>query len=80
MDPYSRKVLSVALMRAYGTIVATPSAAMIILDNYNSSNSFHRILTSLNIFSLWQVLLTGIGLGRLSGKSSLVGIIIALDL
>jgi hypothetical protein len=74
------KIFSVLLMRAYGTITATPSAALIILENYDSTSILHRVLTSLNIFSIWQVLVIGIGLGKISGKSPLTGIIVSFVL
>jgi hypothetical protein len=74
------KIISVLLMRAYGTIAATPSAALIILENYDSTSILHRVLTSLNIFSIWQVLVIGIGLGKISGKSPLTGIIVSFVL
>jgi hypothetical protein len=74
------RVFSIALMLAFGTAAATPSAALAVLESYNSANIFHRDLTSLNIFSIWEVFVIGIGLGKLSGKSSSAGIIVALGL
>jgi hypothetical protein len=74
------RVFSIALMLAFGTAAATPSAALTVIGSYDSASILHRALTSLNIFSIWEVIVIGIGLGKLSGKSSSAGIIVTFGL
>lgn len=74
------RIFTIALITAFGTSTATPSAALVILGSYDSSNIFHRILTGVNIFTIWEVILVGIGLGTISGKSSSAGIFISFGL
>jgi Yip1 domain len=71
------RIFSIALMLAFSTVAATPSPALAVLGSYNSTNIIHRILTGFNIFAIWEVIVVGIGLGKISGKSSGKGIIVA---
>jgi hypothetical protein len=59
---------------------ASPSAALAVLSSYSPKNSMHRLLSSLNIFSIWQMVFVGIGLAKFSGKSLGTGIGVAFAL
>jgi hypothetical protein len=67
-------IVTVLLLMTFNSMYASPSAALAVLSNYSPKNSLHRLLSSLNIFSLWQMVVVGIGLSKFSGKSIGVGI------
>jgi hypothetical protein len=67
-------IVTLAMMFAFGTMTASPSAALAVLGNYDTANSFHRLLSALNIFSIWETIIVGIGLSVFSGKSKGTGI------
>jgi len=50
-------------------MTATPSAALAVLGNYDSTNTMHKILSAFNVFSIWETAVIGIGLSKFSEKS-----------
>ena len=67
-------IVSALLLMAFNSMFASPSAALAVMSNYSPKNSLHRLLTSLNVFSIWQTAVVGIGLSKFSGKSMGAGI------
>jgi hypothetical protein len=67
-------IVSALLLMAFNSMFASPSAALAVMSSYSPKNSLHRLLTSLNVFSIWQTAVVGIGLSKFSGKSMGVGI------
>ncbi|MCX6144781.1 MAG: hypothetical protein NTZ35_16370 [Ignavibacteriales bacterium] len=67
-------IVTALLLMAFNSMYASPSAALAVLSNYSPKNSLHRLLTSLNVFSIWQMIVVGIGLSKFSGKSIGIGI------
>jgi len=61
-------VITVLMILGMNSMYASPSAGLAVLSEYDPTNHTHRFLTSLNIFSVWQVLVIGLGLSKLSGK------------
>ncbi len=73
-------LVSVILMNMMDSIYAQPSGAFFLRDSYDMENFGHNFLASLNVFSIWQVGVSGIGLAALSGKRSSLGIMLAFGL
>lgn len=67
-------IVMALLLMAFNSMYASPSAALAVLGNYSPKNSLHRLLSSLNVFSIWQMIVVGIGLSKFSGKPIAVGI------
>jgi hypothetical protein len=67
-------IVSLLLVMAFSSMYASPSAALAVLGNYSPKNSMHRLMTSLNVFSIWQMVVVGIGLSKFSGKSMGAGL------
>ncbi|MBI4427953.1 MAG: YIP1 family protein [Ignavibacteriales bacterium] len=61
-------IITVLLMVGLSSLYASPSAALAILSEYDASNNMHKVLSSLNLFSVWQASVVGIGLSKLTGK------------
>jgi hypothetical protein len=73
-------IISVLMIVGLGTMAATPSGALALLGNFDPTNKLHMLLASLNIFSLWQTAVIGIGLSKLSDKQTGAGMGIAFAL
>ncbi|MFH0988547.1 MAG: YIP1 family protein [bacterium] len=67
-------IVNVLMMIGLNTIYASPSAALAVYANYNPLDLTHRLLSTLNIFSIWQMVIVGIGLAKLSNKSITFGV------
>ena len=67
-------IVTILLAVAYGSMYASPSGALAVLNNFNPKNTTHRLLSSLNIFTIWQMIVVGIGMAKYAGKSSGTGI------
>ena len=73
-------IVTMLLIYAYNTMYASPSAALAVLSSYSPKNSMHRLMSSLNIFSIWQMIFVGIGMAKFSGKSQGTGIGVSFGL
>lgn len=73
-------VVTMLMVFGMGSIFATPSAAMAIFSEYDPLNKMHRLYSAINIFSIWQAAVIGIGLSKFSGKSVGMGIGVAFGL
>ncbi len=73
-------IITLLMVIAMGSLYASPSAALAVLSNYNPTDNTHKILSALNIFSIWQAVVIGIGMGKIAGKSTGLGMGIAFGL
>lgn len=73
-------IITAFMMVGLGSMAASPSAALAVLGNYDSTNTMHKLLSSLNIFSIWATAIIGIGLAKFSGKSTGAGMAVAFVL
>jgi hypothetical protein len=67
-------LITLLLMLGLNSMYATPSAALAIYTQYDSTNTTHKILSTLNVFVIWQTAILGIAVAKLSGKSTMAGI------
>lgn len=73
-------IITIFMMVGLNSIFAQPSLAIFILNNLDIKNSLHKLLTTINFFGIWSTVLVGIGLGKLSEKSSSAGLGVAFGL
>jgi hypothetical protein len=73
-------IVMILLAAAYSSMYASPSGALAVLSTYSPKNTMHRFLSSLNVFTIWQMVVIGIGLAKYSGKSSGTGVGVGLGL
>jgi hypothetical protein len=73
-------IVTILLAVAYGSMYASPSGALAVLSNFNPKDTTHRLLNALNIFTIWQMVVVGIGMAKYAGKSSGTGIGVGLGL
>jgi hypothetical protein len=73
-------IVTLLMIQIFASILATPGASLFIMGNFDRNNIAHAIIASLNFISIWQMIVLGIGLSRLSNKSTGAGIGISLGL
>jgi hypothetical protein len=73
-------IVTVLMMVGLGSMAATPSAALALLGNFDPTNKLHMLYASLNIFSIWQTTVIGIGLSKFSDKQTGAGLVVAFVL
>ncbi len=61
-------IVTLLLMNYFGVLAATPSGSLFIMHAYDRHSTVHNLLAELNIFTLWQVAVIGLGLAKVSGK------------
>ena len=69
--------LQMLMMIGLDSIYAQPNAAIFFYQNFDITNSVHKTLAALNIFSIWQTIVIGIGLQQWSKKSLLLPMIVS---
>jgi hypothetical protein len=73
-------IAAVLLMNVFDSMHAQPGAGLLLMNSFDATNVSHRFLASINVFTLWQVGVLGIGVAKVSrspvGKG--VGIIFTL--
>jgi len=73
-------IVTILLAMAMGSMYASPGGALAVLNNFNPKDTTHRLLSALNIFGIWQMVVVGIGLAKYAGKSNETGIGVGLGL
>jgi hypothetical protein len=73
-------VVTLLMIVGLNSMYASPSAALAVYSTFDPLNMTHKLLSALNLFSIWQVVVVGIGVGKLSEKSATTGIGLALVL
>ena len=73
-------IVTLLMVLGLNTMYATPSAALAIYASFDPLNTTHKLLAALNVFSIWQASVIGIGMSKFANKSSLVGVGLALGL
>ncbi|MEO5804010.1 MAG: YIP1 family protein [Verrucomicrobiota bacterium] len=59
-------IVAMLLAVIYGNMAMTPGPAL-LLSNFDVTNKGHRILSALNVMSLWYVAVVALALAKLSG-------------
>jgi hypothetical protein len=73
-------VITMLLMYLFNSMTATPSPTLFLGEGFDAKNSLHVILASLNIFTIWQMGIVGLGLSKISNKSIGLGLGVAYGL
>jgi len=67
-------IVTLLMMHLFNTIYASPGGGLIVMDHFNRKDTMHMILAQLNIFSIWQMAVFGVGISKISGKSTGTGV------
>ncbi|MBI5021413.1 MAG: YIP1 family protein [Ignavibacteriales bacterium] len=71
-------IVTLLMMQVFASILATPGASLLIMGNFDRNSLAHSIIAAINFISIWQMVVFGIGLSRLSNKSTGAGIGVSL--
>jgi len=73
-------IVMILLAVAFSSMYASPSGALAVLSNYNPKDTTHKLLSAINIFTIWQIVVVGIGMAKYAGKSTGTGISVGVGL
>ncbi len=73
-------IVTLFMIVGLNTMYATPSAALAVYTSYDPLNTTHKILSAINIFAVWQVIVVGIGVSKFANKPATTGIGVVLGL
>lgn len=62
-------IITAIMMIGMDKFSASPSAVMFV-GEFSASNSWHKLAAAVNVFSLWQLAVVGIGLARVFEKET----------
>lgn len=66
-------IITVVMMVGMDSMLAQPGPVFFVRDSYVRGSFLHGFLSSLNVFTIWQVAVVGIGFARLTRKPTGVG-------
>ncbi len=73
-------IVAIILMNLMNSIIATPSGGLLLGDSFDMMNKGHKLLAALNVFTMWQVGVSGIGVAKVTGKSAGTGLLVSYGL
>ncbi len=66
-------VITLLMMHVFDSVHASPGGGLLVMHGFDTENMGHKLIASLNVFSIWQTWLVGKGLSSVTGKPSGVG-------
>ena len=73
-------IVTLIMMYMFDSIRATPGASLLVMNNFDYHSFAHKFIASLNVFTIWQTIVVGIGMAKISNKSTGTGIGVAIGL
>jgi len=70
-------IVTALMILGFESVYATPGLALTILQEFDPTNRTHLLLSKVEIFGIWQALVLGIGLGKVTQKSVGTGVTVA---
>ncbi len=67
-------IVTLLLMNAFNSMYATPGASLLILSSFDPASTAHRFIAAVNIFTIWESVISGLGIAKISGKPYSVGV------
>jgi len=73
-------IVTLLMIHAMGSILASPGGSLLVLNSFDRKNFIHLFLAALNIITIWQMVVAGIGLAKCALKPTGTGIAVSLSL
>jgi len=73
-------IVTLLMMHLFSNLYANPGGGLLVMDHFSRKETAHMLLAQMNIFSIWQMAVLGVGLSKVSGKSTGTGVGLALGL
>jgi hypothetical protein len=67
-------IVTLLMMYLFDSFYAAPGGSLAVMGNFDSHNFGHRFLAALNVFTVWETAVVGIGMAKVSTKSVGFGI------
>ena len=67
-------IVTLLMMNVFNSVHATPSGSLLIMESFDTDKMEHKLLASLNVFTLWQAGVLGMGIARVTGKPTGAGL------
>ncbi len=73
-------IVTALMMLGFGSLYATPGLALTFFQEFDPTNKTHLLLSKIEIFGIWQALVLGVGLGKVTQKSVGSGVTVCVIL
>jgi hypothetical protein len=73
-------IVALLMMYSMDSMLAQPSPAFFLRDSFERQNFVHNALASCNVFTIWEVAVVGLGLSKLTGRSTGAGMAVTFGL
>ncbi|HLB00939.1 MAG TPA: YIP1 family protein [Bacteroidota bacterium] len=70
-------LVSLIMMNLLNSAYAQPGGAFFIRDIYDKDNFMHNVMASMNVFTIWQIAVIGLGISAVSGKKAANGLAVS---
>jgi hypothetical protein len=70
-------LVTLIMMNMLNSPHAQPGGVFLIRDVYDKNNFMHNVLASMNVFTIWQVVLVGIGIAAVSRRKTASGLLVS---
>ncbi len=67
-------IVTLLMMLGFGSVYATPGLALTFFQEFDVTNKTHLLMSKIEVFGIWQALVLGIGLGKVTHKSVGTGV------
>lgn len=73
-------IVSLLMMYSMDSMLAQPGPVVFLMDSFDRHSFAHNAVASLNVFTIWEVVVVGLGLSKLNGKSAGAGMAVTFGL
>lgn len=73
-------IVTLIMMHLFDSVRATPGASLLLMNNFDYQSFAHKVIASLNILTIWQTAVVGIGMAKVSNKPTGTGMGFAFGL
>jgi len=73
-------LVSLIMMNLFNSTYAQPSGAFFVRDIYDTGDFMHNLMASINVFTIWQIAVIGMGLAAVSNKKAADGMMVSFGL
>jgi hypothetical protein len=73
-------LVTAVMMTSMDSMLAKPGLSLLVMDGYDRESFVHNFLASVNVFSVWQMAVLGIGIGKIAGAPSSRGMTVSFGL
>ncbi|MBI4810834.1 MAG: YIP1 family protein [Ignavibacteriales bacterium] len=73
-------IVTLIMMHLFDSVRATPGASLLLMSDFDYNSFAHKFIASLNILTIWQTAVFGMGVAKVSNKSLGTGMMVSFGL